>query len=180
MDEQLLQDLFDLTTEGAFSSFEEFKSFIETDGENAFNDIYELTIDGAFGSQDEYNTFISPLKKKDSSQSTVISPQENTQEINDNPSLYGPTTIKKDDNLNQLTITIAGEETKIPTTRGTTSAEIADKITEAINKARKKVNESRTSSKLNKKNDEDKPSYAAWRKDNPGGSVKEWKKDTGR
>ena len=79
MDEQLLQDLFDLTTEGAFSSFEEFKSFIETDGENAFNDIYELTIDGAFGSQDEYNTFISPLKKKDSSQSTVISPQENTE-----------------------------------------------------------------------------------------------------
>jgi hypothetical protein len=64
MDEQLLQDLFDLTTEGAFSSFEEFKSFIETDGENAFNDIYELTIDGAFGSQDEYNTFVSPLKKK--------------------------------------------------------------------------------------------------------------------
>ena len=79
MDEQLLQDLFDLTTEGAFSSFEEFKSFIETDGENAFNDIYELTIDGAFTSQDEYNTFISPLKKKDSSQSTVISPQENTE-----------------------------------------------------------------------------------------------------
>jgi hypothetical protein len=79
MDEQLLQDLFDLTTEGAFSSFEEFKSFIETDGENAFNDIYELTIDGAFGSQDEYNTFVSPLKKKDSSQSTVISPQENTE-----------------------------------------------------------------------------------------------------
>jgi len=107
-------------------------------------------------------------------------PQALQQEINDNPSLYGPTTIKKDDNLNQLTITIAGEETKIPTTRGTTSAEIADKITEAINKARKKVNESRTSSKLNKKNDEDKPSYAAWRKDNPGGSVKEWKKDTGR
>lgn len=79
MDEQLLQDLFDLTTEGAFSSFEEFKSFIETDGENAFNDIYELTIDGAFASQDEYNTFVSPLKKKDSSQSTVISPQENTE-----------------------------------------------------------------------------------------------------
>ena len=64
MDEQLLQDLFDLTTEGAFSSFEEFKSFIETDGENAFNDIYELTIDGAFASQDEYNTFVNPLKKK--------------------------------------------------------------------------------------------------------------------
>ena len=42
MDEQLLQDLFDLTTEGAFSSFEEFKSFIETDGENAFNDIYTI------------------------------------------------------------------------------------------------------------------------------------------
>jgi len=79
MDEQLLQDLFDLTTEGAFSSFEEFKSFIETEGENAFNDIYELTIDGAFTSQDEYNTFVSPLKKKDSSQSTVISPQENTE-----------------------------------------------------------------------------------------------------
>jgi hypothetical protein len=79
MDEQLLQDLFDLTTEGAFSSFEEFKSFIETDGENAFNDIYELTIDGAFASQDEYNTFVNPLKKKDSSQSTVISPQENTE-----------------------------------------------------------------------------------------------------
>jgi hypothetical protein len=107
-------------------------------------------------------------------------PQALQQELNDNPSLYGPTTIKKDDTLNEITITIAGEETIIPTSRSTTSSEIADKITEAINKARKKVNENRTSSKLNKKNDEDKPSYAAWKKDNPGGSVKDWKKGTGR
>ena len=107
-------------------------------------------------------------------------PQALQQEINDNPSLYGPTTIKKDDNLNQLTITIAGEETKIPTTRGTTSAEIADKITEAINKAREKVNKNRTSSKMNKKDNQNKPSLVEWRKNNPGGSVADWKKDTGR
>jgi len=107
-------------------------------------------------------------------------PQALQQELNDNPSLYGPTTIKKDDNLNLLTITIAGEETKIPTTRGTTSAEIADKITEAINKARKTVNENRTSSKVNNKNNKDKPSFIEWRETNPNGKVEDWKKATGR
>jgi len=107
-------------------------------------------------------------------------PQALQQELNNNPSLYGPTTIKKDDNLNQLTITIAGKETKIPTTRSTTSAEIADKITEAINKARKTVNENRTSTKVNNKNNKDKPSFIEWRKTNPGGKVEDWKKATGR
>ena len=76
MDEQLLKDLFDLTEEGSFLSFEEFKSFIETDG---VDDIYGLMIEGAFESQDEYNTFVSPLKKKDSFQSTGTSLEGGTE-----------------------------------------------------------------------------------------------------
>lgn len=107
-------------------------------------------------------------------------PAELSKELSDNPSLYGPTTIKKVPNMEQMELTIGGESVIINTNTGASTATIVEKINEAMNKAREKVNKNRTNSKLNKKNDKDKPSYAAWRKDNPGGSVKEWKKATGR
>jgi len=76
MNEELLKELFELTVEGAFKDFEEFKSFTETDG---FEDVYDLMMPGAFNTKEEFIQFTSGLKKKDSSDSPVISPEESTE-----------------------------------------------------------------------------------------------------
>ena len=107
-------------------------------------------------------------------------PAELSKELSDNPSLYGPTTIKKVPNMEQMELTIGGESVIINTNTGASTATIVEKINEAMNKARKKVNKNRTSSKLNKKDNQNKPTLLEWRKNNPGGSVADWKKDTGR
>ena len=77
-------------------------------------------------------------------------------------------------------MTIGGKSVKFSTKRLTSLSEIANKITQVMNEAREEVNKNRTSSKLNKKDNQNKPSLVEWRKNNPGGSVTEWKKDTGR
>lgn len=107
-------------------------------------------------------------------------PAELSKELSDNPSLYGPTTIKKVPNMEQMELTIGGESVIINTNTGASTATIVEKINEVMNKAREKVNKNRTSSKLNKKDNQNKPTLLEWRKNNPGGSVADWKKDTGR
>lgn len=107
-------------------------------------------------------------------------PAELSKELSNNPSLYGPTTIKEVPNMEQMELTIGGESVIINTNTGASTATIVEKINEAMNKAREKVNKNRTSSKLNKKDNQNKPSLVEWRKNNPGGSVADWKKDTGR
>ena len=105
---------------------------------------------------------------------TTHMPQALQQEINDNPSLYGKTTIRQDGSLNRLIVTIGGEETRINTNNEATSSEIADKITEAINKAREKVNKKRTSSQSALTGGE--ITFTSWRKDNPGGKYADFLK----
>lgn len=105
---------------------------------------------------------------------TTHMPQALQQEINDNPSLYGKTTIRQDGSLNRLIVTIGGEETRINTNNQATSSEIADKITEAINKAREKVNKKRTSSQSALTGGE--ITFKSWRKDNPGGKYADFTK----
>lgn len=105
---------------------------------------------------------------------TTHMPQALQQEINDNPSLYGKTTIRQDGSLNRLIVTIGGEETRINTNNQATSSEIADKITEAINKAREKVNKKRTSSQSALTGGE--ITFTSWRKDNPGGKYADFLK----
>ena len=107
-------------------------------------------------------------------------PAELSKELSDNPSLYGPTTIKKVPNMEQMELTIGGESVIINTNTGASTATIVEKINEAMNKAREKVNKNRTSSKVNKKNNKDKPSFIKWRETNPNGKVEDWKKATGR
>jgi len=107
-------------------------------------------------------------------------PAELSKELSDNPSLYGPTTIKEVPNMEQMELTIGGESVIINTNTGASTATIVEKINEAMNKARKKVNKNRTSSKMNNKNNEDKPSFIKWRETNPNGKVEDWKKATGR
>ena len=104
-------------------------------------------------------------------------PAELSKELSDNPSLYGPTTIKKVPNMEQMELTIGGESVIINTNTGASTATIVEKINEAMNKAREKVNKNRTSSKINKKNNERQTFfYKVEKRNNPGGSVKDGKK----
>lgn len=97
-------------------------------------------------------------------------PKEMQDEIAANPKLYGPTTVQKDGSK-KITITIAGIKTEIDTTGGKPMTEVADEVAAAINKAREKVNKNRTNPNLSGSNF---PLYREWKKDNPGGSYKQY------
>ena len=79
-------------------------------------------------------------------------PLELSKELDGNIDLYGPTTVSKVDGQNKLIITIGKESVEVNTDTGTPTAVIIDKVTEAINKAREKVNENRMNP--NKKEDD--------------------------
>lgn len=104
-------------------------------------------------------------------------PLELSKDLNARPDLYGPTTVSQVGNENKFIITIGKESVEVITDTGTSTAEIVDKISEAINKAREKVNINRTSRNVVGSG---KPSYAEWKKDNPTGTPAEWKQETGQ
>ena len=69
MNEDLLQDLFDLMPEGIFESPEEMKPVIESEGIDGF---FDQMPDGAFFDIKEYQSFFKGLKKKENSQLPVL------------------------------------------------------------------------------------------------------------
>ena len=75
MNEKELQDFYGLLPEGMLS-LEEVKLIIKTEGIDA---LYGDVPEGAFTSVDEMQSFFPSLKKKDSSDSPVISPKESTE-----------------------------------------------------------------------------------------------------
>ena len=92
------------------------------------------------------------IKKMISNSLSKHMPPELQNEIQNNPSLYGSTSVVKGDG-NVMIVTIAGETTEISTERGRTTQEVADDIASAINKAREKVNKNRRNP--NKKEDKE-------------------------
>ena len=75
MNEKELQEFYGLLPEGMLS-LEEVKLIIETEGIGV---LYGDVPEGAFTSVDEMQSFFPSLKKKDSSDSPVISPEESTE-----------------------------------------------------------------------------------------------------
>ena len=75
MNEKELQEFYGLLPEGMLS-LEEVKLIIETEGIGA---LYGDVPEGAFTSVEEMQSFFPSLKKKDSSDSPVISPEESTE-----------------------------------------------------------------------------------------------------
>ena len=69
MNEDLLQDLFNLMPEGIFESPEEMKPVIESEGIDGF---FDQMPDGAFFDIKEYQSFFKELKKKENSQLPVL------------------------------------------------------------------------------------------------------------
>ena len=69
MNEDLLQDLFNLMPEGIFESPEEMKPVIESEGIDGF---FDQMPDGAFFDIKEYQSFFKGLKKKENSQLPVL------------------------------------------------------------------------------------------------------------
>ena len=57
-------------------------------------------------------------------------PAELSKELSNNPSLYGPTTIKEVPNMEQMELTIGGESVIINTNTGASTATIVEKINE--------------------------------------------------
>jgi len=112
------------------------------------------------------------IKNMISNNLTKHMPPELQNEIQNNPSLYGPTTVVKGEG-NVMIVTIAGETTEISTEGGRTSQQVADDIALAINKAREKVNKNRTNPNAV---GSQKLSFSEWRKQNPGGLYSDWKK----
>ena len=86
------------------------------------------------------------IKKMISNNLSKHMPPELQNEIQNNPSLYGPTSVVKGDG-NVMIVTIAGETTEISTEGGRTTQQVADDIASAINKARVKVNKNRMNPK---------------------------------
>ena len=110
------------------------------------------------------------IKKMISNSLSKHMPPELQKEIQNNPSLYGSTSVVKGDG-NVMIVTIAGETTEISTEGGRTTQQVADDIASAINKARVKVNKNRTNPNFSGSNF---PLYREWKKDNPGGSYKQY------
>jgi len=110
------------------------------------------------------------IKKMISNNLSKHMPPELQNEIQNNPSLYGPTSVVKGDG-NVMIVTIAGEKTNISTEGGRPTQQVVDDIASAINKAREKVNKNRTNPNFSGSNF---PLYREWKKDNPGGSYKQY------
>ena len=127
----------------------------------------DLTVE--LGTDTDYDTN-ERIKNEISAGIAKHMPKEMQDEIAANPNLYGPTTVQKDGSK-KIIITIAGIKTEIDTTGGKPISEVANEVSAAINKAREKVNKNRTNPNLSGSNF---PLYREWKKDNPGGSYKQY------
>ena len=131
-----------------------------------FDDVKEELSDTAAGNSNK------TIRNLISNSLSKHMPPQLQEEIQNNPSLYGPTSVKQGQG-NVILVTIAGETTDVSTERTRTSQQIADDIASAINKARKKVNKNRTNPNAV---GSQKLSFREWRKQNPGGLYEDWKK----
>ena len=147
----------------------EIESFSSTTKNPISNTSLFDDLKGPLGPDTDYDTN-ERIKNEISAGIAKHMPKEMQDEIAANPNLYGPTTVQKDGSK-KIIITIAGIKTEIDTTGGKPISEVANEVSAAINKAREKVNKNRTNANLSGSNF---PLYREWKKDNPGGSYKQY------
>lgn len=147
----------------------EIESFSSTTKNPISNTSLFDDLKGPLGPDTDYDTN-ERIKNEISAGIAKHMPKEMQDEIAANPNLYGPTTVQKDGSK-KIIITIAGIKTEIDTTGGKPISEVANEVSAAINKAREKVNKNRTNPNFSGSNF---PLYREWKKDNPGGSYKQY------
>ena len=100
MDEQVIQDLFDrAVSKGYGKTMDEFKILLVNDNDVIQDNFEYVTSQGYSKSIDDFKVLIGAEKKKDSSESTVISPEENMESpvtpVQEDPTLQVSTSTQE-------------------------------------------------------------------------------------